>query len=358
MKLPTLKIGELTAAVPIIQGGMGVGVSLSGLAGAVAAEGGIGVISGAQIGYREPDFEINNMEANLRALKAEIYKAREKCKNGILAVNLMVAMNHYKDSVAAAVEAGIDLIISGAGLPTELPSLIKGFKTKIAPIVSSGKAAAVIAKLWDKKHSYAPDLVVVEGPEAGGHLGFSLEQLTSEEKPRLIDIVKDVIEALKPYEEKYNKQIPVIAAGGIFTGKDIAEYINAGAAGVQMATRFVATEECDASLEYKMAYINSEEKDIRLVKSPVGMPGRAISNEFLGRLEEGNIPVRKCYDCLKPCNPGNTPYCISKALIEAVKGNLKDGLIFTGSNAYRIDKIVKVKELMKQLVEESEKYLM
>lgn len=358
MKLPTLKIGELTAAVPIIQGGMGVGVSLSGLAGAVAAEGGIGVISGAQIGYREPDFEINNTEANLRALRAEIHKAREKCKNGILAVNLMVAMNHYKDSVAAAVESGIDLIISGAGLPTELPSLIKGFKTKIAPIVSSGKAAAVIAKLWDKKHSYAPDLVVVEGPEAGGHLGFSLEQLTTEEKPKLIDIVKDVIEVLKPYEEKYNKQIPVVAAGGIFTGKDIAEYINAGAAGVQMATRFVATEECDASLDYKMAYVKSEEKDIRLVKSPVGMPGRAISNEFLGRLEEGNIPVRKCYDCLKPCNPGNTPYCISKALIEAVKGNLKDGLIFTGSNAYRIDKIVKVKELMKQLVEEAEKYLM
>jgi NAD(P)H-dependent flavin oxidoreductase YrpB (nitropropane dioxygenase family) len=358
MKLPTLKIGELTAAIPIIQGGMGVGVSLSGLAGAVAAEGGIGVISGAQVGFREPDFEINNTEANLRSLKAEILKAREKCKNGLLAVNLMVAMKHYKESVAAAVESGIDLIISGAGLPTELPSLIKGFKTKIAPIVSSGKAAAVITKLWEKKHSYIPDLVVVEGPEAGGHLGFSLEQLTTAAKPNLMDIVKEVIEVLKPYEEKYNRKIPVIAAGGIFTGKDIAEYINAGAAGVQMATRFVATEECDASLEFKMAYINSKDEDIRIVKSPVGMPGRAINNEFLDKLEGGNIPVRKCYDCLKPCNPASTPYCITKALIEAVNGNLKEGLIFTGSNAYRLDKIVKVKELMKQLVEEAEKNLM
>jgi NAD(P)H-dependent flavin oxidoreductase YrpB (nitropropane dioxygenase family) len=354
MKLLPLKIGELVAAVPIIQGGMGVGVSRSRLAAAVANEGGIGIISGAQIGFEEADFETNANEANMRALGNEIRKAKEASPNGIIGVNLMVAMNNYKEAVNTAVKAGVDLIISGAGLPTELPSLVKGLKTKIAPIVSSGKAAAVIAKMWDRKHSCAPDLVVVEGPEAGGHLGFSLDQLQTENKPELLDIVKEVIDALKPYEEKYNRSIPVIAAGGIFTGEDIAKCIKAGAAGVQMATRFVATEECDADIRYKMTYVDSKKEDIGIVKSPVGMPGRAIYNKFLKRLEEGRIPVKKCYDCLKPCEPANTPYCITKALIEAVKGNVDEGLIFTGSNAYRIEKIVTVKELMQQLVSEAE----
>jgi NAD(P)H-dependent flavin oxidoreductase YrpB (nitropropane dioxygenase family) len=356
MKLPPLKIGELLAAVPIIQGGMGVGVSRSRLASAVANEGGIGVISGVQIGFEEPDFETNTKEANIRALKSEIRKAKELSPMGIIGVNIMVAINNYKEMVNAAVEENIDLIISGAGLPTDLPNLVKGSNTKIAPIVSSGKAAMVITKLWDHKFSYIPDLVVVEGPEAGGHLGFSLEQLTTEDKPKLLDIVKDVIEALKPYEKKYNKSIPVVAAGGIYTGKDIAECLSVGAAGVQMATRFVATEECDANLKYKMAYINSSKEDIEIVKSPVGMPGRAIHNSFLDKLEGGRLPVKKCYNCLKPCEPASTPYCISKALIEAVKGNIDEGLIFTGSNAYKLNKIVTVKELMNELIDEVEKY--
>lgn len=354
MKLPPLKMGDLVAAVPIIQGGMGVGVSLARLASAVANEGGVGVISCAQIGFKEEDFESNTLEANLRALRKEIRLARSISPNGVLGINIMVAMNNYKDMVAASVEEGIDLIISGAGLPTELPGLIKGSKTKIAPIVSSGKAASVITKLWERKFSYIPDLVVVEGPEAGGHLGFSMDQLTSEEKPELLDIVKEVIQALKPYEEKHGKSIPVVAAGGIYTGADIAKCLSIGAAGVQIATRFVATEECDAHIDYKMAYINSREEDITLVKSPVGMPGRAIQNAFLDKLKLGKVPVKRCYDCLKPCEPANTPYCISKALIEAVKGNLDNGLIFTGSNAYRLSKIVTVKELMKELAEEAE----
>lgn len=354
MKLPPLKIGELVAAVPIIQGGMGVGVSRSMLASAVANEGGIGVISSAQIGFEEPDFESNSKEANIRAMKKEIKKARELSPKGIIAVNIMVALSDYKEMVRTSVEEGIDLIISGAGLPTELPSLVKGSKAKIAPIVSSGKAAAVITKLWDHKYSYIPDLIVVEGPKAGGHLGFSLEQLNPEAQPDLINIVKEVIEAVKPYEQKHNTTIPVVAAGGVYTGSDIARLIEIGAAGVQMATRFVATEECDADLRYKMAYINSHEEDIEIVKSPVGMPGRAIRNAFLDKLSNGRIPVRKCYDCLKPCQPAVTPYCISKALIEAVKGNIEEGLIFTGSNAYRLDKIVTVKELINELVREAE----
>ncbi len=354
MKLPSLHIGELIAKVPIIQGGMGVGVSGSSLASAVANEGGIGIISGVQIGFREEDFEKNNKDANLRGLRKEIRKARELSPNGILGVNLLVAINNYKEMVKAAVEEKINLIISGAGLPKDLPELIKGSNTKIAPVVSSGKAAALITKLWDRKFGYIPDLVIVEGPEAGGHLGFSKEELTSSKKIELTEIVKEVIESLKPFKEKYKKDIPVIAAGGIFDGIDIAKYLKIGANGVQMGTRFVATHECDADIEYKNAYINSKEEDIQLVKSPVGLPGRAIYNKFIEDIRTRNIPVEKCYNCLVPCDAKSTPYCITKALIEAVKGNAKDGLIFSGTNAYKLDKIVSVKELMKELIKEAE----
>jgi NAD(P)H-dependent flavin oxidoreductase YrpB (nitropropane dioxygenase family) len=356
MKLPALNLGELKAKVPIVQGAMGVGVSLSSLAAAVANEGGIGVISGVQIGFKESDFETNCKEANNRALVKEIKRARE-LSTGIIGVNFMVAMNNYEEMVKLAVKEKIDLIVSGAGLPLHLPGLIKDTKTKIAPIVSSGKAAAVISKIWDKKYGCAPDMVVVEGPEAGGHLGFSLEQLEEGSRPKLADLVKDVLTAIKPFEEKYKKSIPVIAGGGIYTGTDIADYINLGASGVQMATRFVATNECDADINYKNAYVNASKENIEIIKSPVGLPGRAISNEFIKKIHNLNIPVMKCYSCLKTCNPKETPYCISKALIEAVKGNVKDGLIFSGSSSYLIDKIVSVKELMAELVAEAESKL-
>lgn len=354
MKLPPLKIGELIANTPIIQGGMGVGVSLSSLAAAVANEGGIGIISTAQIGYKEEDFGTNAIEANKRALVSEIRKARQVSPKGIIGINIMVAMNHYEEIVRTALEEGIDLIISGAGLPLSLPKIAKNFKAKLAPIVSSAKAATVISKMWDKKNNCAPDLVVVEGPEAGGHLGFAMEQLVENKTQNLKDIVREVIEAVKPFEEKYNKKIPVVAAGGIYTGADIAEFIKLGAAGVQMATRFVPTEECDASLTYKMAYVNSKKEDIKIVKSPVGMPGRAINNKFINMVEEKGCKVKKCYNCIKECDPKQTPYCITEALIQAVKGNLDEGLIFVGSNAFKVDKIVSVKDLMKELVTEAE----
>ncbi len=354
MKLPSLSLGELVASIPIIQGGMGVGVSRSRLASAVANEGGIGVISGVQIGFNEPDFESNNLAANLRALRKEIRKAKELSPKGIIGVNFLVAMNHYKEMVVTAVEEKIDLIISGAGLPKELPDIVKGTKTKIAPIVSSGKAANLITKLWDRKYNYVPDLVIVEGPDAGGHLGFSLEQLTSFPKIELSEILKDVKEALSSFQEKYKKIIPIIVAGGIFDGFDIAKYLKLGASGVQMGTRFVTTEECDADESFKMAYLNSKEEDIQFVKSPVGLPGRAIINEFMKKVELGNVPVKKCYDCLIPCNPKTTPYCISKALIEAVKGKINDGLIFSGSNSHRLKEIVPVKQLIQQLLNEAE----
>ncbi|SHK34651.1 NAD(P)H-dependent flavin oxidoreductase [Tepidibacter formicigenes] len=354
MRLPSLNIGELIAKIPIIQGGMGIGVSRSSLAAAVANEGGIGVISGAQIGFEEEDFRTNNKEANIRALKREIKRARELSPNGIIGVNFLVAMENYKEMVMAAVEEKINLIISGAGLPKNLPEMIKGSKTKIAPIVSSGKAAALISKLWDRKYNYIPDLVIVEGPKAGGHLGYSMEELDASENIDLVKVVKDVIDSLKSFKEKYKKDIPVIAAGGIFDGTDIAKYIKAGAAGVQMGTRFVATHECDADIEYKKAYVNSKKEDIKLIKSPVGLPGRAINNKFVEKTKLGNIPIKKCYRCIVTCNPKTTPYCITEALIDAVKGDVDNGLIFSGSNAYKLDEIISVKELMSKLLSEAQ----
>ncbi len=354
MKLPELNIGDLKASVPIIQGGMGIGVSLHGLASAVANEGGIGIISGVQIGFREPDFIKNTLAANIRALKKEIRLAKEKCKRGILGVNLMVAVNNYKEYVRTSVEEGIDLIISGAGLPLELPELVKGSTVKIAPIVSSSKAASVICKLWDKRYAKAPDMVIVEGPKAGGHLGFSKDEIISSEPCTLEKIVLEVKKELTIYEEKYHKHIPIVAAGGIFDGKDIARFLNLGASGVQMATRFVATYECDASEAFKLAYVKADKEDIHIVKSPVGMPGRALANPFVKNAENNPSKVKCLYNCLKPCNPATTPYCISQALINAREGNTDMGLIFCGSNAYKINEIVSVKDLMKELVAEAE----
>lgn len=348
MNFNSLKIGNLIAKTPIIQGGMGIGVSSSKLASAVANEGGIGVISAAQLGYKEDDFETNTLEANLRALKEHINIAKNNAPEGIIGVNIMVATNNYEEHVKTAIESGIDLIISGAGLPTMLPKLTKGSNVKIAPIVSSLKAARVIFKLWDKHDQMSPDLVVIEGPKAGGHLGFKVNEL-EDENFDFDKVVVDIIAETKKYAEKYNKEIPVVVGGGVFTGSDIAHYLKLGANGVQMATRFVVTEECDASQEFKDAYINCSKEDIQIVKSPVGMPGRAIKNPFTNLKEH---KITKCYNCLTPCNPATTPYCISKALINSVNGNINDGLLFCGENASRITKMTTVKELIDELITE------
>lgn len=346
-----INIGNKTTRVPIIQGGMGIGVSLSSLASAVANKGGIGVISGVQIGFREADFDRNTQEANLRALSKELKRARELSPDGIIGLNLMVAMKNYQDMVKIAVEEKVDLIISGAGLPKELPGLVKGSDTKIAPIVSSAKAATLITKLWLRRFDYLPDLIIVEGPDAGGHLGFPLEELEGENYPKLEDIVVEVIEAMKPFEESSGKKIPIIAAGGIYDGYDIDRFLKLGASGVQMGTRFVATNECDASIEFKNAYVNAKKEDIDFILSPVGMPGQAIINPFIKKVKLERERVKKCYDCLEPCNPATTPYCITTALINSVTGKADEGLIFIGRNGYKIEKIVSVSELIDELME-------
>ena len=347
-----LQIGDLRSRLPIIQGGMGIGISLSGLASAVANQGGIGVISVACIGWREPDFYSNYLEANIRALKNEIRTARAKTK-GIIGVNIMVAMTNFKDMVRTSIDEGIDIIFSGAGLPLDLPSYLNGSKkTKLVPIVSSGRAAKMIAKVWSEKYNYVPDAVVVEGPMAGGHLGFKEDQL-NDPKFSLENILVEVINELKYFEEKLKKRIPVIAAGGIYSGKDIYKMMQLGASGVQMATRFVTTDECDASLEFKNSYIEAKEEDIGIIKSPVGMPGRAIINKFIDDVRLGVKKPFKCpYHCIKTCDYKESPYCISLALINAQKGFLNKGFAFAGSNAYKADKIISVKELMETLEKE------
>ncbi len=346
LEIKPLKIGDLVAKIPVIQGGMGVGISLSRLAGAVALEGGVGIISTAQIGFQSPDFDKNPIAANLKAIGEEIKKAKEIAKGGIIGVNIMVATKDYEEYVKAAVKAGVDLIISGAGLPTTLPKLIEGSRTKIAPIVSSLKSADVICKIWDRKYKKSPDMVVIEGAKAGGHLGFTVEEIEQFDESEYDKEIEKIISLVNQYGEKYNKQIPVVVAGGVFDQKDLMHYLELGASGVQIASRFVATYECDADEKYKQAYINAKKEDVVIVKSPVGLPGRAINNPFLERLKEGPIKVSSCRKCLSHCNPATIPYCITQALINAAKGDIDHGLLFCGENVYRINKMVHVKDIL------------
>ncbi len=351
-EIKELRIGNLLIKLPIIQGGMGVGISLAGLASAVANQGGVGTIATAGIGMFEPDFNTNYLEANIRALKKEIKKARRLTK-GILGVNIMVALSNYADLVKTAVEEEIDIVFSGAGLPFNLPGFLnKDSKTKLVPIVSSGRAAAIIAKKWMDKYNYLPDAIVVEGPKAGGHLGFKEEHL-DDPKYTLEKLVPEVIEAVKPYVEKYGKPIPVIAAGGIYSGEDVCKFLMMGAAGVQMGTRFVTTDECDSSVIFKQAYINSGKNDVTIIKSPVGMPGRAIRNKFIDDVSRGERKPFTCpHHCIITCDFKNTPYCIALALLNAQKGLLDEGFAFAGANAYRTKEIIPVKDLIADLLEE------
>jgi len=353
-KIPKLRIGDLEASIPIVQGGMGVGISLSGLASAVANEGGIGVISAAGIGMLQPDFNRNYKEANKRALAREIKKAREMT-TGIIGVNIMIALSDYYDLLQIALDEGADLVFLGAGLPLRIPKILlpeesRKVATKVVPIVSSARAAKLIFEYWGKHYNRVPDAVVVEGPLAGGHLGFKKEHLSNPDYA-LEKILPEVISVIKPYEQDFNKSLPVIAAGGIYTGADIHKFIQLGAQGVQMATRFVATHECDASTAFKEAYVKCKEEDLTIIDSPVGLPGRAIKNRFLEEITAGiKRPIKCPWKCLKTCDVNSAPYCICAALTNAKKGILEKGFAFAGANAYRIDKIISVKKLIETLL--------
>lgn len=347
-----LKIGDLIARIPIIQGGMGVGISLSGLASAVANEGGVGVISSAGLGLIYKDKALSVAQSAIEGLKIELRKAREKT-NGIIGVNVMVAMTNFADMVRTAISEGADIIFSGAGLPLNLPSfLTEGAKTKLVPIVSSARAAKLICEKWFSEYRYTPDAIVVEGPKAGGHLGYKGDQIF-DENFSLETTVPQVVETVNKFAKEHNCEIPVVAAGGIYTGEDIYKIMQLGASGVQMGTRFVTTEECDADIRFKQAYIEAKEQDIEIIQSPVGMPGRAVRSSFLDAVRDGLKRPKQCaFNCINTCDVVNSPYCIMLALFNAFKGKLDSGYAFAGANAWRAQKIESVKTLISSLSSE------
>ncbi len=351
-----LQIGDMQVKLPIVQGGMGIAISLSGLASAVANEGGVGVISASAIGMTEDDYITNFREANKRALQKEIRKAREHSA-GIIGVNIMMALTDHADLIITAIAEKADLIILGAGLPLKIPALIaeagyKNIHTKLAVKVSSAKAAKLIFQYWNNKYKIIPDAVVVEGPLAGGHLGFKREELTGEVVP-LRRLVEETVQELGVFERQFGRTIPVIAAGGIYTGKDMYNIMQAGAKAVKLGTRFVTTRECDASYAFKESYLACTEKDIVIINSPVGMPGRAVNNDFISEILKGNTRPFKCiWNCLIPCNFKEAPYCIAQALYNAANGNMAAGFAFAGANAYRATKIQNVADVIDDLVKE------
>ncbi|MCX6345951.1 MAG: nitronate monooxygenase family protein [Armatimonadetes bacterium] len=352
MKLPALRIGNLEINPPIIQGGMGVRVSGAKLAAAVANEGCAGVIASVGLGLFEDAPGNQFVKLNDDALRDEIRQAR-KLSKGVIGVNVMVALSNYASLVKVAVEEKIDFIVSGAGLPLELPSLVQTRDIALVPIVSSGKALKVICLRWLKSHGRLPDAVIVEGPQAGGHLGFKYDDLGTSTEASLEDLLVEVVEEAKTYDPP----IPVIAAGGVYTGEDIAKMIEKGAAGVQMATRFVCTDECDVDIKFKQAYVDATEDDIAIIHSPVGMPARVIKNEFVERISRGEtIPFNCKYQCLRTCIPKSAPYCIAIVLANAAKGKLDQAFAFSGSCAPRIKEIISVKALINQLVNEAQAY--
>jgi len=356
MILPSLKIGDLVVEKPIIQGGMGVGISLSGLASAVANEGGIGVISSIGMGFLKGERNKKGLSSNAHYLREEIRKAKDASTKGAIGVNIMVAISDFDELVRASIEEKADIIFAGAGLPLSLPGLVKSIdpetKTKLGAIVSSGRAANIICRSWKKKYDCLPDLIVVEGPKAGGHLGFHADQIF-DPNFKLEKLVPEVWQAVHTFTEKYGKEIPIIAGGGIYTGEDIYDIMDLGAAGVQMGTRFVATDECDADDKFKEVYVNCKKDQISIIKSPVGLPGRVIHTEFIQQVQDGVRKPFSCpWKCLKTCNFKEVPYCIANALISAQQGMMDDGFAFAGSNAYKVDKIISVKELFQELEKE------
>lgn len=350
--MKSLKIGDLNISLPIIQGGMGVGISLSGLASAVANEGGIGVISSAGLGLIYSKSPKEYCSASITGLREEIRKARQKTK-GIIGVNVMVAMSNFADMIRTSIQEKADIVFSGAGLPLDMPSfLTKESKTKLVPIVSSSRAVRIICEKWKTNYDYLPDAIVVEGPKAGGHLGYKQDQI-NDENFSLEHLVPQIIDEVRVFEEKYGKKIPVIAAGGIYTGEDIYRMMELGVSGVQLGTKFVTTEECDASPLFKQQYIDAKAEDIRIIASPVGMPGRAINGEFIKQVDEGKRHPKSCpFNCIKTCDYQKSPYCIMMALYNASRGNMKSGYAFAGAKAYLSKKIMSVKETVSSLVEE------
>jgi nitronate monooxygenase len=344
-----LAIGDLELRHPIIQGGMGVAVSRSGLAGAVSRAGGLGVIASIGLGVDTEHRSISEAEAG-RALAHEIRAVKSQ---GLpVGVNVMAASVSYATYVATAVAEGADVLFSGAGLPLRLPQTVGDAPIRLVPIISSPRALEAVCRHWWRSQRRVPDAVVVEGPLAGGHLGFHMEELLDGTAPDLETLVVRVRCALERYEDLAGRRISLIAAGGVYTGHDIARFLALGADGVQMGTRFVATHECDAALALKQAYVDCGPEDVAIVLSPVGMPARVVLTPYLRRLGAAGERIVCRHACLHRCDADKAGYCIAKALVNAASGNLEEGFPMCGANAYRIKRIVSVQALFDELLAE------
>ncbi|MGV8906846.1 MAG: NAD(P)H-dependent flavin oxidoreductase [Acetobacterium sp.] len=347
------KIGDLEFSKPIVQGGMGIGISLSNLAGNVSKNGGLGVLSSVEMGCDFPNYKTNPKLANRQALEYHFKRAKEISGNRPIGLNIMVALTQYEQLVKDAIQVGVDIIFAGAGLPLTLPELTRNSTIKIAPIISSRRVAKLILKHWWRHYQIVPDAIVLEGPLAGGHLGFKLEDLTPERlaEQSLPGLIPGVLEEIKPYEELAGRKIPLIAGGGINTAAEVRETLTAGANAVQIGSRFVATQECDASLAFKEALVHAKKSDIELIVSPAGLPGRAIHTPFLEEVAAGLRKPSSCsVNCIKSCDYKTTPYCIASALIAGKWGDFENGYVFSGANAYKINEITTVEALMNELL--------
>ena len=346
-----MKINTIELEKPIIQGGMGVGVSMGNLAGAVAKNGGMGVISTANIGFQKKDFLKNSLRASEESLAFEIKKAKEISKgNGLIAINAMVATVQYKEMIKAAVKNGIDCVISGAGVPLYLPEYVAGTEVLIAPIVSSGKSTKAVLRFWDKKYERTADFIVIEGATAGGHLGFSYEDIIENKAQTVEVILQEVKNTIKPFEEKYKRKIPIFVAGSLNTREKVESIMKSGADGVQVATRFITTKECDATIDYKRKYVEASNKDIVIIKSPVGMPGRALRTPLIEKIEKGKVRPKFCINCIHTCNPLDTLYCITNALIKAQQGDFENGLFFCDDDVDILREITTVEKVIEELM--------
>lgn len=348
--LKPLNIGGLEVKVPIIQGGMGVRVSTSSLAVAVAECGAAGTIASVGLPPDTPENRADVPKSCREFLLKDIVKAKQLTR-GVIGVNIMVALSNYEDISRAAANSGADYIISGAGLPLRLPEYAEGTSVKLIPVISSGRGAEVVARTWKRRYNRLPDAVIVEGPLSGGHIGgHTKEELEAGDLTALEGSLKDVLDVMK----EYGKDIPVIAAGGIFDGKDMAKFLKLGAKGVQIGTRFIATNECSADARYKQLFVDAGEKDIVYIQSPVGMPAKVIRTKFVDEmLKGGRRPISCNYQCLRTCDPSQAPFCIAKALIDAVEGDIDNAIVFASSYVARIKKIVPVKELIDEITSEA-----
>ena len=360
-KLKPLMLGDLEVKVPIIQGGMGVRVSTAPLAAAVAECGGAGTIASVGLPPDTPENRADVPKSSREHLQKQIRQARELSK-GAIGVNIMVALSNYEDLVRTTAKEDADFIISGAGLPISLPEFAEGSDIKLIPLVASARGTELLLKTWKRRYNRFPDAIVVEGPLSGGHVaGYKLKELnamkdTMADKPLLENAMKDIIALAREYEKDNGVKIPVIAAGGVWGGEDMAKFLKMGAGGVQIGTRFVATTECSVADEFKQAYIDAGKDDIVFIQSPVGMPAKAIKTKFLEDVLRGERKEFICnYQCLRTCNPETVQYCVAKGLIDAAEGDIDNAVVFAGTNVSRVKKIVSVKELMDEIVTDAEK---